>query len=241
MATEQLPTTFTDYARDRQSPRFTDWLRDRTGSSWSEATRHRFVEELGNDTLDDDVFRTYLIQDYAFLQTVASVTGYAAGQAYTMEEKSTLTNALAVLTGGENDYFQRSFDALDVPESDRTDPPLTATTREFQDLLLRGALEGGYEETLSVILAAEWIYLDWATYVEDRSPERFYFEEWIDLHANPEFAEYVSWLRDQVNEYGPALSPRRQARLDRLFRRTVDLEVAFFDAAYDGPAGGADH
>jgi thiaminase len=45
--------------------------------------------------------------------------------------------------------------------------------------------------------------------------------------------EEVSRLRDELDRYGPKLSPRRQCRAERLFTRTVELEVAFFDAAYE--------
>lgn len=241
MPEESIPDTFTVYAEERDDVRFTDWLRERSEPAWTEATRHRFVEELGDDTLDEEVFRRYLIQDYAYLKTGASAVGYAVAQAPTMDEKARLTEQLSVLTGSENDYFQRAFDALDVPEVDRTDPSLTPVTEAFRDFRIRAALEGGYEETVTVTLGAEWIYLDWATHVADRSPSRFYLEEWIDLHATPDFEEYVSWLRDQLDEYGSALSPRRQERVDELFQRTVNLEVAFFDMAYDestSPRGG---
>lgn len=53
------------------------------------------------------------------------------------------------------------------------------------------------------------------------------------LRATPSFVEFVDWLRGQLNERGPDLSGRRQARVERLFRRTVDLEVAFFETAYE--------
>ena len=58
------------------------------------------------------------------------------------------------------------------------------------------------------------------------------YAEWIDLHAVSSFVEFVAWLRGQLDAVGPELSARREARVRRLFRRTVDLEIAFFDAAY---------
>lgn len=101
-----------------------------------------------------------------------------------MESKSQLVDFLEILTADENDYFERSFEALDVPEAEYTDPELTPETQAFEDLLERAAREGGYAETLAVLLPAEWIYLEWANTVEGESPSRFYLAEWIDLHAN---------------------------------------------------------
>ena len=228
---------YEDYAARRADPRFTDWLRERAGPAWTAATEHRFTRELGAGEVGDAVFRRYLVQDYAFVGDLVGVFGHAVGEAPTMDAKSTLVDFLGTLTADENDYFRRSFDALDVPEAEYADPDLTATTRAFLDLLGRVAREGGYAETLAVVVPAEWIYLEWATAVPDQERDRFYLEEWVDLHANPEFREFVWWLRSELDREGATTSPRRQHRLDRLFRRTVELEVGFFEAAYDPSAG----
>nr|WP_328765951.1 TenA family protein [Halomicroarcula nitratireducens] len=231
-----VPATYADYAEGREKPRFTDWLRARSEPSWTEATEHRFTRELRADDLDDAVFRRYLVQDYAFVETLVGAFGHAVGDAPTMAAKSRLVDFLGTLTDEENDYFERSFDALGVAESTYSEPDPTPTTAALRDLLLRAAGQGGYAETLAVLVPAEWAYLAWATAGDsdgDR-PERFYLAEWVDLHAIPAFEEFVEWLRAELDREGAAASERRQERLADLFCRTVELEVAFFDAAYGG-------
>jgi thiaminase/transcriptional activator TenA len=224
------------------SETFTEQLR--AESDWEAATRHRFTRELHADELDDAAFRRYLVQDYAFVGTLGRVVGLAVAQAPTREAQARLSEFLAVLAGDEGEYFRRSFDALGVAESEWRDPALAPVTREFEDFLLRAAREGGYEETVAILLAVEWVYLDWATAGEatsgtagetdpESAPSRPYLREWIDLHATDEFAAFVGWLRDELDRYGPELNARRRERLFRNFERAVELEVAFFDAAYD--------
>ena len=217
--------------------RFTEWLRSRAEPNWTAATTHRFVCELAADELADDVFRRYLVQDYAFLETLTGAFGHAVGDAPTMEAKSRLVGFLRTLTAEENDYFERSFDALGVSAADWTDPDLTPATRAFEDLLHRAVRQGGYAETLAVLVPAEWVYLTWATGVEGGTPSRFYLAEWVDLHAVESFESFVGWLRAELDREGEAVSPYRRRRVERLFRRTVELEVAFFESAYDGDGG----
>ena len=240
--TEEAPTDG-DGAADTfeagDQDRFSEWLRAGAEPDWSAALDHRFVEELAADEVDDAVFRRYLVQDYAFVETLVSVVGHAVGDAPSMDSKRHLAGFLGTLTDEEDDYFERSFDALDVPERQRVDPPLTETTEAFADLLVRGAREGGYAETLAVLLPVEWVYLGWANARADAEPDRFYLVEWIDLHAVPEFEAFVEWLREEMDREGPALSDRRQRRVARHFRRAVALEVAFFDDAYRAPDGNA--
>lgn len=223
-----VPVRFAEHDGDR----YTGWLRDRTGGDWAAATEHRFVHELGADELDNAVFRRYLVQDYAFVDALTSLFGHAAGDAPTVEARVELASFLETVGTDEDDYFRRSFDALDVPEADRTNPELRPVTRGFRDLIGHAA-GAGYAEALAVLVPAEWVYLEWATAAaEGPRPDRFHLDEWIDLHAVPAFREFVGWLRGQLDAVGPTLSPRRERRVDRLFRRTVELEVAFFDAAY---------
>lgn len=224
--------TWTD-DEGRDHDRFTDYLRAQNEPAWSAATEHRFTEELLVGTVDDEVFARYLVQDYAFVETLADVIGYAAGQAPTLDAKETVAEFLLAVVTDEDDYFRRSFDALDVPESEWREPSLLDVTERFDDLLRAAAHEGGYAETLAVLVPVEWVYLSWASRAGDDRPDAFYLAEWVDLHVGPEFEATVAFLREELDVVAADLSPRRRARVERFFRRAVDLEVAFFDAAYD--------
>lgn len=213
--------------------RFTDWLRERAEPDWTGAVEHRFTHELAADALDDAVFRRYLVQDYVFVDHLTRLVGHAAGEAPTVEARVELAEFLTIVGTDEDDYFARSFDALDVPKADRHDPERTQVTKAFTDLVGR-ARGGGYAEALGVLVPVEWVYREWATRAAgDERPGRFYLDEWIDLHANEEFDTFVDWLRGQLDAVGPNLAPRRQRRVDELFHRAAELEVAFFDSAYE--------
>lgn len=215
-----------------EAERFTAALRRSAEPAWSRATAHRFVDELAEGTIDDAVFRRYLVQDYAFISSLVRLVGYAVASAPSTEAARRLTGFLGVLTDEEDDYFERAFDALDVPAADRTHPDVLPPTEALEDLLVRGGLEGGYAERLAVLLAVEWVYLEWATAIAEANPGVFYLREWIDLHADDDFAAFVGWLRDELDREGPELNDRRRRLVERHFRRAVNLEVDFFEAAY---------
>jgi thiaminase/transcriptional activator TenA len=167
-----------------------------------------------------------------------STVGYAVAQVPDVEARRPLVGFLDTLTDEENDYFERSFGALGVDDArvHETDP--SATTAAFVDLLARAVHEGGYAETLAALVPAEWIYAEWATRESTAGADLpFYYADWIALHANPAFEEFVGWLRGELDAYGPTVSAARQTEIERLFCRTVDLGVAFFDAAYAAGGG----
>ncbi|GAB3695765.1 TenA family protein [Halorubrum pallidum] len=214
------------------SERFTATLRDAVEDEWRAATEHRFTRELGDGALDGDAFARYVVQDYAVVEELTAAFAVALADAPSMDARRRYVAFLDTLTDAENDFFERAFDAHGVPERDRTDPDLSAPTAAFRDLLGRARREGGYAETLAVLVPAEWSYLAWATREAADRPAEPLFDEWIELHAAPAFASFVDFLRAELDRVGPSLSPPRRERVAGLFARTVSLEVAFFDAAY---------
>lgn len=206
-------------------------LRADCAAEWERAARHRFTVELGDDRIADAVYRRYLVQDYAFIGTLARTIAFGIAKAPDMPAMTGLSGFLAALTSAENTYFLRSFDALGVGETERTAPTLHPVSQAFLAALREAGEQGGYADVIATLLPAEWLYLDWASAEAAKPrPKRFWLAEWIDLHANPGFAAFVGWLKGELDRAGPA----QEAACRRRFRRMVELEIAFFDAAYEG-------
>lgn len=207
-------------------------LRAAAEPAWSQAVQHRFVRELAADTIDDAAYARYLVLDYGFIETLVGLVGHAVGTAPGMAAKTRYAQFLSVLTSEENDYFLRAFRALEVPEARWQAPPDHPVLRGFRELMGAAARSGDYARILSVLLPVEWIYLSWASAARDSRPGRFYLAEWIDLHVEPAFADFVAWMGQQLDATGAVLGERDKAELTAAFCRAVELEVAFFDAAY---------
>lgn len=225
-----LMTSFN--ARTDPVATFTDWLRDNNRIDWDAATRHRFTDELFAGTVADNVLVHYLVQDYQFIDRFVALLGAAIASADRFESRVRLTRFAAMITSDENTYFLRSFDALGVAAKHRTTPQLTAETTALQDLMGEAAATRDYASCLSVLVVAEWMYLSWAERPHVALPDRFVHAEWITLHNNPAFAEFVGWLRSELDRSGSALDDAGQARSAAFFARTVKLERAFFDHVY---------
>jgi thiaminase/transcriptional activator TenA len=210
----------------------TDHFRAQAEPDWSEAVGHRFVRELAAGTLDHAVMRRYLVQDYQFLDTFVALLGAAIHAAPALRQRVVLGRLLGLVVSEENTYFQRSFDALGVPEEERASPSLLPPTVGFQALMREAAAAGRWGEMLAVLTVAEWSYLTWASKVADCDPGWFVFREWITLHSGPGFEALVAFLRGELDRAWEAADRSGQERIASLFRRAVALERAFFDAAY---------
>lgn len=208
--------------------RFTAVLQQQHSATWEAAVEHRFVCELAAGSVPDDVMGRYLVQDHRFLDAFVALLGAATATADTLDARLRFGRYLGVVCGGENDYFLRAFDALGIDEETRAATPDLAPTAGFIDLMREAAERRGYAEALTVLLVAEWLYLDWAQRCPADRPASFVHAEWIQIHDRPALGPVVDFLRSELDRVGPGVSA-----VPELFGRAVDLELAFFDAAYE--------
>ncbi|WP_068427619.1 TenA family protein [Piscicoccus intestinalis] len=210
---------------------FSERLRATNAAGWDAAVGHRFVDELLAGTLADDVLAHYLVQDYQFCDAFTALLGQGCASAPDLDSRLVFARQLGMFASDENTYFVDSFDALGVPDRDRSEPRLTDTTAAF-DALMREALHSrSYAQVLAVLLVAEWLYLDWATRPDAGDSGRPEHVGWIDLHRGPAFTTWVDWLRAQLDAHEPTDDGERRA-VESVFARAVRCELAFFDAAY---------
>ncbi|GAB3675541.1 TenA family protein [Saccharopolyspora tripterygii] len=211
---------------------FTDWLRERSEPDWTSVVEHPFTDALFDGSMPDEYMSSYLVQDYQFVDDFLALLGAAVAKADRYSSRLALAGSIGVVTSEENTYFQRSFDALGIVESDRVEPELDPATEAFRDLMRDTKDNGGYAEILTVLTVAEWTYLEWAQRAPGK-PESFVHAEWIDLHANPDFESWVTWLRSELDRVGADLDERQRARCLRLFQQATKCEVDFFNAHWD--------
>src|ERR1700739_3440676 len=168
------------------------------------------------------------IQDHRFLDSFLILLGAALATADTFEARLRLGRFIGLMSGEENTYFLRAFEALGVTEGWRSADPDTQPTAGFKAIMREAAETHSYATALSVLVVAEWLYLDWASRAPKPLPDNLVHAEWITLHDNPDFRTFVDFLRAELDRVGPA-----QADLCRdIFRRSVALELSFFEAAY---------
>ncbi|MTH34049.1 TenA family transcriptional regulator [Paracoccus limosus] len=210
--------------------RFTETLRRACAPDWRAASHHRFVEELMAGTVPDAVMARYLVQDHRFLDAFLTLLGAAIASADRFEARLRFGRFAGMVSGEENDYFLRSFEALGVSADQRAAIPDSAPTQGFQALMREAARTRDYVAVLAVLNVAEWLYLDWASRAPQPLPANFVHAEWITLHDNPFFRDFVAFLRAELDRVGPG----DPALAHDFFGRAVALERAFFDDAYAG-------
>lgn len=205
---------------------------------WRVMQAHRFVRDIEEDRLDPTVFRRYLANENAFVETAILIFGYLLVKAPGLAEQRWLVGVLRALSDEQIAYFRDAFDTLGMSETEWRDIELAPAVAAFRDGMLAIAAHGPYVEGVAAMFAAEWMYWTWCDRAARRAIGDPVLRRWVDLHAAPEFAAQAQWLRGQLDEVGADLGTRARARVSGVFRRALELEIGFHAAPYDGETPG---
>ena len=192
---------------------------------------HPFVRDLAADTLPDAAFDRYLLIEGAFVEPAIAIFGYAVAKAGDLQDRRKLIASLDALAHGQMDYFRDAYARRGLAP----DPALQADPRVagFRDGMLAIARDGDFADIITAMFAAEWMYWTWCTAHRDAALSDPMRQDWIALHAAPEFRAQAQWLKEKVDAFGRDLPEARSAELVALFGKVQRLEVAFHTAAYD--------
>jgi thiaminase len=98
----------------------------------------------------------YLIQDHRFLDCFLTLLGAVLASADTFEAKLRFARFIGMVSGEENTYFLRAFEALGVTDDRRAADPDMQPTAGFKSIMREAAETRSYAVTLSVLVVADW-------------------------------------------------------------------------------------
>ena len=191
---------------------------------------HRFVEDIVMERLSPQVFERYLVYEGAFVETAISIFAFAAAKAETIEQKRWLIAVLDALANQQIAYFERIFAERNINPG--TYDLNVAEVDAFRTGMLDIARNGGFLDTVAAMFAAEWMYWTWSKRAARSSFADPHLKEWVEMHADDEFAAQAKWLKKELDVAGDALEASERKRLSAIFGRAQQLEIAFHDAAY---------
>ena len=202
-----------------------------SGEQAAAARAHPFVRGLADGSLPLPVFQVYVAQDAVFLEGFARAYALALARS---PDRATLEAFADLVTGVREElrlhegYAQR-WGAV------TTGVQAAPATRAYLDFLLGTAALGGGARTCAALTPCMRLYafLGGALAAAGEGLDGPY-GEWVRTYADPGFAELAERLEAMLDRFAPDPDAVRGD-----YRRAVELELAFFDAAAGAGGSGA--
>jgi thiaminase/transcriptional activator TenA len=186
------------------------------------ARTHPFVTGIADGSLPPERFAGYVAQDAFFLESFARA--YALGVAHS-PDRPTLDAFADLLAGVREELRLHGSYAARWGIDLAAVRPLPATLAYTDFLLATASLGGGVGLTCAAMTPCMrlYAYLGQSLPGADAGP----YAEWVTTYADPGFEELAGTLERLLDATATDGAPVRQA-----YRRAMQLEVGFFDAAW---------
>jgi thiaminase/transcriptional activator TenA len=186
----------------------------------------RFVHEVHAGTIGDAVYAGYLRIEEDFVDTAARLHGLAVWDAPDREALEHNAAAVHALTTEQAGYFREARAAWPVPCE--LSPDALKQAGRLSVYALEAARQGGYAAVMTILFAAETLYLTWCTRTHrEGTPPPGPIADWVALHARDPFRSGVDALAAQVDR----LETPDQT-LTTWFTGMLTAETAFHNALY---------
>lgn len=216
---------------------FTDELHEAVRPIWEAQREHPFVRGIAEGSLDEDVFRRWVLQDYLYLKEFARIFAWAVAKADRLEAMSWYAGVLDLTLNTEMALHRDYAARFGLSETDLEDEAMWPTTRAYTDFLVRTAADGDMGDLLAALLPCAWGYVDIGQHLaRDEPPEDQRYADWIAQYASDEFAEAADWLKAELNRLAEHAPPEKRDRLKALFVLSSRYEWQFWEMCWRGEA-----
>ena len=184
---------------------------------------HPFVQGIASGELAIQRFRVYVAQDAYFLEAFAR--GYALALARCPDREG--IGVLKDLLAGVFEELQLHQGYAERWGISLSPEPLPATSAYCDFLLSTASLEPS-GHTVAAMTPCMRLYAFLGQRLSSKLDPESPYREWVETYASAEVEALASRLEELLDRYGG--DPERLAWL---YRRAMELELAFFQAAWE--------
>ncbi len=216
---------------------FTDRLYAAAKPVWDAQLRHPFVVGIGDGSLDEDVFKRWVLQDYRYLKEFARVFAWAVAKSERLDSMGWYAAVLDLTLNTEMELHRGYAARFGLTPADLEAVEMWPTTRAYTDFLVRTAADGDMADLVAALLPCAWGYVHVAQQLARGAPpgdQRY--ADWIAQYSSDEFAEAAEWLKAEMNRLALNASLDKRERLTELFVVSSRYEWAFWEMCWKGEA-----
>lgn len=214
-----------------------DRLKTAAAADWAAYVEHDFLRQMGDGSLPQAAFRTYLVQDYLFLIQFARAYALATYKSRTLADMRAAKAGLSAILDLEMDLHIRLCGRWGLSPADLEAAPEHQATVAYTRYVLDCGQSGDLLD-LHVALAPCVIgYAEiGARLAAEIGPalESHPYREWIGEYAGEAFQNVARDARRHLDELAArAMTERRFADLAALFGKASRLEADFWQMGLD--------
>ena len=212
-------------------------LRENHKDNWLLYTKHEFINKLSNDTLKEEKFLNYLIQDYLFLIQFSKAWSLAILKSDNLEEMKIAASTVNDLINFEMELHITLCANYGISKSDLENADEENANIAYTRYVLELGYSGDFLDLLSSLAPCVLGYGEIGLNCQNSNPKTLMYKKWIETYSSIEYQDVcknVSGLIDKAfllrlgtnfeNTY-------KWKKVNQIFKKATLLEVDFWNMA----------
>ncbi|MDD5484175.1 MAG: TenA family protein [Kiritimatiellae bacterium] len=214
---------------------YTRQIWDENYPAYQEICNLPFNREVAAGTLPEKKFRNYMIQDYFYLQNYKKTYEILLTKPPDERGRTFVVNAMEAIDQEIENVHALYFKKYSITDRELSDSSPSQTTETYSSYLMETAAREPFEVGLTATLPCNWIYYQVAADMKKSEPvENNPYQEWIDEYGGVSWEESdAKVFVDLVEYYMTNCGEERRRKMRQAYKRGVDFEYMFWDAAYN--------
>ena len=212
-------------------------LKENNKDNWLLYTKHEFINKLSNDTLKEEKFLNYLIQDYLFLIQFSKAWSLAILKSDNLEEMKIAASTVNDLINFEMELHITLCANYGISISDLENADEENANIAYTRYVLELGYSGDFLDLLSALAPCVLGYGEIGLNCQNSNPKTLMYKKWIETYSSIEYqdvCENVAGLIDKAfllrlgtnfeNTY-------KWKKINQIFKKATLLEVDFWNMA----------
>ena len=213
---------------------FTEKLREENHDIFQLIFNHPFVEGIGKGDIPKESIAHYIKADFEYLNAFMKVYGLAISRSSSREDIRYFFNKMEFILKDEIHPHHNFCDYIGVPYESLQGHPLPPTADHYIKHMMHHAQTGSMGEILGALLPCPWTYLEIGEELLKayRPSQDHPFYQWITFYADASTKSITTEMRERLDVYAKEASLAEKDRIRDAFRKSCELELAFWEMAY---------
>lgn len=176
----------------RQPDSFSAILLQESEPYWKNYLKHPFIQALADGSLDQNLYRDYMIQDYLYLKEYGKCFAQGVLKGKDVEFQHICRHYLQRISDFELEVHRGAFAQLGIEQKQLEETKPSLANLGYTSYMLKECYEGEEAEILTAILACALSYEYIAEKMVEQNPDCLnhpLYKEWFEQYCSPEYAE----------------------------------------------------
>ena len=212
-------------------------LKENHIENWLLYTKHEFINKLINDTLKEEKFLNYLIQDYLFLIQFSKAWSLAILKSDNLEEMKIAASTVNDLINFEMELHITLCANYGISKSDLENADEENANIAYTRYVLELGYSGDFLDLLSALAPCVLGYGEIGLNCQNSNPKTLMYKKWIETYSSIEYqnvCENVSGLIDNaflLRLGDDFASTHKWQKVNKIFNKSTLLEIDFWNMA----------